>query len=204
MKKKKYVLMIITMSLSLVACGKVAKQTNNEAVIQFEEIQNSDNDVVNSIANPWITSDKQGVFDATGFTMDAPEGATDVNYSYMADGKLAQMTYVYEDADWVYRIQPTESLTDISGMNYTWVSDMPGKVSGMEAEYMGYSEHAEDSEYIDDMFFVQVVYWYDNIAGVTYSLSASGKNIDGMDIEVYAENLYSQVQSEIDGNTDTE
>lgn len=195
MKKRKYVLMIATMSLSLVACGKAAEQTNNEVVVQVEEIQNTDNDVVANIGNPWTTSDKQGVFDATGFNMDAPEGATDVNYSYMVDGKMAQLTYVYEGAEWVYRIQPTESLTDISGMNYTWISDTQGKVSGLEAEYMGYSEQAENSEYIDDMFFVQVVNWYDNAAGVTYSLSASGMNLDGMDIEVYAENIYSQVQN---------
>lgn len=190
MKKQVCALMLAIMSLSLVACAKTTEQNNDKVDVQIEEVNNTDNEVVNNIANPWTTTDKQGVLDATGFNMEEPDGATDVDYSYMAEGKMAQLTYVYEGADWVYRIQPTEALTDISGMNYTWISDMAGEVSGLEAKYMGYSEQDEESEYIDDMFFVQVVNWYDDAKGVTYSLSASGKNIDGMDIQVYAENLY--------------
>lgn len=158
MKKNIYILLIVTMALCLVACGKTEKNSEVET---------------------------------TGVDMKAPEGATDVNYSYKAEEQLSELTYVYEGADWVYRIQPTEAIKDISGMNYDWISETPGKVSDMEAEYKGYSEQAEDSEYIDDMFFVQVVNWYDDEAGVTYSLSASGKNIDGMDIGVYAEKHYS-------------
>lgn len=180
MKNRSYALIIAAISLSLVACGQTAEPTNSEIIVNE--------------SNPWTTSDKQGVFDATGFNLIAPEGATDVNYSYVADEGIAQLTYVYEGADWVYRIRSAQALSDISGMNYEWITDIPGQVSGLEAKYTAYSEQAEDSEYIDDMFYVQVVNWYDDAAGVTYSLSASGTNIDGIDIESYAENLYSLVQ----------
>ncbi len=179
MKKILSVLMIAVMLLGISACGKTADQNNDVNGESFA-----------GLANPWTESDKQGVFAALGFTMEAPEGATDVVYSYMAEGKMAQLRYVYEGADWVYRIQPTDALEDISGMYCDWISDTPGKVSGMEAEFMGYSEQPEDSEYLDDMHFVQVVNWYDANAKVTYSLSASGQNIDGMDIGVYAESMF--------------
>lgn len=200
MKKKRVMLMVAAMSLSLVACGEIAEQPKSDAGVQVVEQQDSEDSVQveviqdaedgANVANPWTTSDKQGVIDATGFAMQAPEGATDVKYSYMSDEKMAQMTYVYEGADWVYRIQPTGSLTDISGMNYEWFTDMSGTVSGMDAEFKGYSEQNGDSGFIDDMYFVQVVNWYDSAAGATYSLSASGMNLDGMDIGVYAENIY--------------
>lgn len=203
MKKRTLVLLAAAMTLSLVACGKQAEQPVSEIVVENENIENDNGEdkeepVVN-VANPWTTTNKQGVLDAIGFSMDAPEGATDIEYSYMADGKMAQLVYVYEGADWVYRIQPADALKDISGMNYTWISETPGKVSGLEAQYLAYSEQAEDSEFIDDMYFVQVVNWYDDVAGVAYSLSASGCNLDGMDIQVYAENLYKPLQGDVDG-----
>lgn len=191
--KKGIVITLLLMSISLAACGKTAEQKDNNVVEEIEEVKEEtkeEKEEVANVANPWTISDKQGILDATGFEMNAPDGATDVEYSYMADGKMAQMAYVYEDADWVYRIQPTEALTDISGMNYSWIVNMPGEVSGQEAQYLGYSEQAEDSEFIDDMFFVMVVNWYDANAKATYSLSASGCNLDGMDIQVYAENIY--------------
>lgn len=197
MKKRICALMITAIAFGLVACDNSAKQMSGEEVIITEDNQGGDSavetsteDIVTNIGNPWTATDKQGVLDATGFYLEAPEGASEANYSYMAEGKMAQLTYIYEGADWVYRIQPTDVLTDISGMNFTWISDEPGKVADMDAEYMGYSEQAEDSEYIDDMFFVQVVNWYDDASKATYSLSVSGRNIDGMDIECYAEQSY--------------
>lgn len=57
---------------------------------------------------------------------------------------------------------------------------------------MGYSEAKEDSEYIDDLYCVHVVNWYD--AGLSYSLSACGYDLNGMDIQVYAEQIYEASQ----------
>ena len=43
---------------------------------------------------------------------------------------------------------------------------------------------------------VQLVNWYDAVTGVTYSLSASGTDLDGMDLQVYAEAVYQPLQGE--------
>lgn len=195
MKRKIVVLMCGMMLLSLVACGKTAEQSNDKADTQTEKVKVT---AAAKRANPWTISDKRGIYNATGFNMEAPQGATKVSYSYMAKGLMAQLSYVYEDVEWVYRIQPTGQLKDISGMNYDWISDEPGEVAGFEAEYLGYSKPDEDSEFIDDLYVVQVVNWYDDETEVTHSLSASGTNLDGMDIQVYAEELYAVTMRESD------
>ena len=140
------------------------------------------------IANPWTESDREGVQQATGFDIAVPDEATDASYSYSVDG-MAQLRYVYKGSDWTYRIQKTDKLTDISGMYYDWVVQEPGKVGDMDAEYFAYSDATEDTEFIDDVFAVHVVNWYDTGEGATHSLSAAGKTLDGMDIQAIAEGM---------------
>lgn len=149
-----------------------------------------------TIANPWTNSDEKGVLEATGFDLTAPVGAMDVNYSYMAESKLAEMTYNLDGASWVYRVKASLQLEDISGMNYSWIINEEGKVSGRPANYMVYTEANENTEYIDSAEGVMVVNWYDIVTGVTYSLSASGTDLNGMDIQVYAEQIYVPLQGE--------
>lgn len=145
------------------------------------------------IANPWTTTDKQGVLEATGFAMAAPIDATEVVYSYMntdtGEGKLAQMKYTINQTQWIYRMQSTDALTDISGMAYQWDVEFEGEVAGYEAVYYAYSDASPEQETIDDVFCVHVVNWYDTTNAVTYSLSATGTDLNGMDIQVYAERL---------------
>ncbi len=140
--------------------------------------------------NPWITSDKEGVLAATGFEMEAPEGATDVLYYYLEDEKLAQMDYSLDGMTFVYRMQMADEFTDISGMEYDWDSENDGTVSNREAKYYSYvGSDTEDS--------VQMVNWYDIVPGVMYSLSATGSDLDGMDIQYYAENIFVPLQDDV-------
>ena len=175
--KKRCGLIIILALLSLCGCG--AEKANTA-----------------TIANPWTDSDEKGVLEATGFDLVAPEGATDVIYSYMEEDKMAQVTYNLDNASWVYRVKPANSLEDISGMNYEWKYNDNGTVSGREAVYMAWSDAPENAEYIDSTQSVQVVNWYDVVPGVTYSLSASGTDLNGMDIQVFAEQLFVPLQGE--------
>ncbi len=141
------------------------------------------------IANPWIETDSKGVLEATGFDVTAPEDATDVVYSYMESTGTAQVKYVQNGHDWNYRVQATDGLSDISGMYYEWVVQEPCSINGFEGMSLAYSDATEDTQYIDDVFAAHVVYWYDSEEGATHSLSVAGKDIDGLDIEVVAENL---------------
>ncbi len=187
--KQKLFSVLTVMALSaalLTGCGSVSQQ---EDTIDPQEQE---------IANPWTDSDEQGVAEATGFDMAAPDGASEVAYSYMAEGALAQMCYELDGAHWVYRMQATDALTDISGMEFQWMSEEEGNVSWMAANYYAYvsEDGSADS--------VQLVNWYDAVTGVTYSLSASGEDLDGMDIQVIAENLYVSLQGEATDDPDAD
>ncbi len=195
--KKKIVLTFTALTIGAAAvtgCGKSTAQettTVAEATTAAEattEAGATEGDM--QIANPWTTSDKEGVLAATGFEMEAPEGATDVIYSYLEEDKLAQMDYVLDGMTFVYRMQMTDEFTDISGMEYQWDSEDDGDVSGREAKYYAYvGSDVEDS--------VQTVNWYDVVPGVMYSLSAMGSDLDGMDIQYYAENIFVPLQGDV-------
>jgi hypothetical protein len=145
------------------------------------------------LANPWTESDRDGVIEATGFEMDAPEGATDVFYSYMEEGKLAQMTYTLNGEEWTYRMQMTSEFTDLSGMNYEWTSVEDGTVSGRTAKYYYYGTGDLNNTEVND---VEVVNWYDIVPGIMYSLSVTGPDLNGLDIQVVAENMFVPLQGE--------
>ena len=143
-----------------------------------------------SVSNPWTDSDREGVLAATGFDLNVPDEAENVVYSYMEADKLAQVSYVMNDHDWTYRVQPTDGLQDISGMYYEWVAEEDTNVADCEAEIKAYVENNGDPDNLDDMFSVQVLNWYDATEGATHSVSISGRAVDGLDLSVYAEDMW--------------
>lgn len=184
-------LAVLTVGMMIFA-GCSSNKGSEEQSAEAAETTETTEAAEQEIANPWTQSDEQGVAEATGFEIAAPEGATDVSYSYMAEGKMAQMTYVLNEIKWTYRMQMADALTDISGMEYTWASEEKGTVSEREAMYYSYCAPEDGTE--DD---VQVVNWYDVVPGVVYSLSATAKDLDGMDIQAYAESLFVPLQGEV-------
>ncbi len=186
-----------TSNSSATAESETSAEESTAAETKAEETEvESEEDALTGdvqIANPWTESDKAGVLEATGFEMDAPDGAEDVVYSYMAESGLAQMAYILNGEEWNYRMQPADELTDISGCYYEWTSVDDGTVSGRPAKYYYcVSEDLNDTETKD----VEVVNWYDVVPGVTYSLSVSGGDLNGLDIQVVAENIFKPLQGE--------
>ena len=172
MKKNIGLVFVATLILtSLVSCGKKEDTTST------------------TIANPWVDSDRAGVLEATGFDLPTQEGATDVAYCYTTEGNLAQVRYTIGQNEWTYRVETTEALEDISGMYYEWVTNEKETLKGHDAQLLAYSDATEDTEFIDDVFAVHVVNWYDESEGATHSLSVAGKDVDGLDIEVIVENM---------------
>lgn len=197
MKKWKLIIAGVLCASSLMACGakpdaQTDKKTEKQAETQVEadvDIDAKEDEQVN-YPNPWVESDRQGVVEATSYELDPLEGATDVVYSYLTDLCLAQVTFKKDGCDWVYRVQPTDSLEDISGMNYKWDSVDDAAVLKYKGEFKAYSDATEDTEYIDDVNVVQVLNWYDTDLKATRSLSVSGTGVNGLDLEVIAGDLY--------------
>jgi len=182
-KKLALVLTVMVMCLAMLAGYAFALGQESQNGEDISASQNAE------LANPWTETDAQGLADATGFEMAAPEGAEDLSYSYMKEAGLAQLRYVQNETKWVYRIQMTGEAADISGMAYQWTNQEEGDVSGRPALYCAYvgSEEEED---------VQLVLWYDDVPGAAYSLSASGKDLDGLDIQACAESLFAPLQGD--------
>lgn len=193
-------MMVIAVSTAwMTGCGSTSGTAAGEGTSSAEVWENTqetgesdaaDGESSTELANPWTESDEQGVAEATGFDMTPPEGAENVAYSYLADENLAQMSYELDDAQWVYRMQSADALTDISGLYMDWTGE-EGTVSGREAMYYGQCD--PNDETTDD---VMLVSWYDAVTGVTYSLSATGTDLNGMDIQAYAEELYVPLQGD--------
>lgn len=190
--KRKTVLALTAVALSaamMVGCSSSSVASSSAS----QSAESASASASTEIANPWTESDREGVAAATGFDMAAPDEAEDVSYSYMSDGSMAQMCYTLYGASWTYRMQFADELTDISGCYYDWTLTEEGTVSGLEAVYYDYTDGDLNKVEFDD---VQVVNWYDAVAGVTYSLCATSPDLNGLDIQVCAENLYTPLQGE--------
>lgn len=181
---------ILFFTLTFILCGCSAKSNEENSNEVF-------------IGNPWMDTDEKGIYEATGYNIKVPNDATDVHYSYCEEEKMAQVSYQMDSTYWTYRIKESSEAEDISGMYYEWNVSEEGTVSGKEATYMYYSDASEDSEYIDDVEYVQVVNWFDDVNKVSYSLSASGTDLNGMDIQVYAEQIYEPLQNEEIGSVNS-
>lgn len=192
MKKKiMLALMVMAMGAMVMAGCSAESGTDTDTDTDATPSESAAVSEQTEIANPWTESDQQGVEEATGFIMTAPEGATEVSYSYMSDNGMAQMEYTLDGTAWTYRMQQADALTDISGLAYEWTAEEEGSVSGMAATYSTYT--ASDNGTDND---VQVVNWYDAVVGVTYSLSAVSGDLDGIDMQACAEQLYVTMQGE--------
>lgn len=206
MKKMIAGFLLGTMVFMLVACAPQNKVTEaTEADIQKVDTTEAGTQEAESIAidapeeetyagmsgmaNPWVDSDKLGVFEATGFDLVAPTGAANVAYSYMPSTGMAQMNFTMDNAMWVYRVQPTDALEDISGIYCEWNYTGETKVAGMDAMEYSYAS-TPAGEFIDNMDCTRVINWYDAQNKVTHSLSVIGKDLNGMDTALYAEKLF--------------
>lgn len=191
--KKRCLVAALAMGLSvsmLAGCGKSGAFVVDQpdAIVTITEDEDS-SEVTVGIENPWVDTNQEGVLEATGLNIYIPEEATNAQYSYMKTDDMAQVTFSYfGNDDWTFRMQKTDMLMDISGLYYEWVFQESVTVSGHEAMDYAYVEGDDGSGFIDDLFGVQMINWYDDTTGITYSLSVSGMNLNGMDIQAIAEN----------------
>ncbi|MCR4843078.1 MAG: hypothetical protein K5840_07450, partial [Eubacterium sp.] len=76
---------------------------------------------------------------------------------------------------------------DISGYNYAWENEEEGEVSGLSAVIKSATDGDQQ---------VRVINWVDVVPGLSFSLATTGSDLDGLDIEVIAEQVYVCVQGD--------
>ena len=190
--------MVVTAVALCTGCGDTAE--DNKAAVE-NEISNEaaaagDNDDV-SIPNPMKETDADGTMQTLGVRFGVPDGAENVRY-YIIDDEMAQMSFVLDSTEFTARIKPSAEFEDISGMYYDWNAvDDSWKVGYCDAKAMSYISETEDD--------AMVLLWYDVTPGLMYSISAVSGDLDGLDLSVYADQVYIPVQGDSDGDViDTE
>ncbi len=73
------------------------------------------------MANPWkYDVSEQDVENLTGRAFTVPEGASEVAYGIMEQGKLGEMNFKLDGKSFCARMKPSEGFEDISGLYYEW------------------------------------------------------------------------------------
>lgn len=203
MRKFLAVLLLFAMVFMLAACGSKSKapeaeepktnsseivdpktdtETKEEAAPQAPESSQGEVYQGFGMENPWVDADgPEAVLEATGFALKAPAEAVNIAYSYNTEAVVAQLNYNLDDIMWVYRMQHTEALEDISGIYCEWdyVGDTTfGDMNAMEFSYV--SDPTDDQSAAQDC--VRIFSWFDAENKVTHCLAALGPDLNGLDI----------------------
>lgn len=134
----------IMLTMCLCACGQTK-------TVEPENI---------GMPNPLHESDRAGVLNATGFELNPPEGAEDIQYFYIdSESPIAELRFVLDGRKYMYRAKGAVEFEDISGMYFDWAEESGGSVLGRDAKI----SLIPGSE--------GIVLWYDIAPGVMYSLS---------------------------------
>ena len=122
--KFKMLLLVMLMgvfALAMCACGNSSDNTSDD----------NGNGGTTGVANPFHETDAAGLVEATGISLEAPEGATDVLYQYCegidGSGKFAEVDFTLDGNEFCYRAQ----LTDVTSI--TVGADVAEGDEGMDA-----------------------------------------------------------------------
>ena len=187
--------MVILAAVLCTGCTGASASEDNSVAVEAETSDDApvtdDNDDV-SIPNPMKETDADGIMQAMGVRFGVPDGAENVRYVIIND-EMAQMSFELDSTEFTARIKPSAEFEDISGMYYDWTfTDDSWKVGYCDAKAMSYISETEDD--------AMVLLWYDVVPGLMYSISAVSGDLDGLDLSVYAEQVYIPMQGDSDGD----
>ncbi len=178
----------VLMAGALTACS-FNVSTSSETILTSESetvIETEASEAISGMANPWTDSDKQGVYDATGFYLVVPEDASFAYYSYNEQIGMAQVMYGLDAVDYVVRAQHTDEAEDISGNYYEWAEETTGTVGNCPATF--YVNVHDDTTPV-----LRMVTWYDESTGTSYSFSINSMTETDNDIQAEAEAVFAQM-----------
>ena len=134
------------------------------------------------IANPVVQSDSEEILEVLGIRFNEPEGASGVRYSIIG-GKTAQMDFVWNGVECTARISGEPSFTDISGMYFSWKSEISTKIERCDA-VVKLAESGGST--------TGVCMWYDTVPGLMCSVSMKNDATQEL-LEAIARQVYTIV-----------
>lgn len=132
------------------------------------------------MANPWIDTTQQDLETRTGMHLRAPEEAENLLWRVLVTADLAEMRFTFAGTEYTVRAIQAEYYRDISGMYYSWVDEQECRIGGCIG--MLQVTWSVDEKVI-------LCQWYDEAAGVMYSLAGRGMDFDEADVLAVAETV---------------
>ena len=165
----------------------------------FTDSQNVNEDKENrnvGMINPWIDVNEDQATKGMTNPFKAPEGAKNIVWqTFVSDSpseqevKFVQLLFTMDGADFCAReYEGIADNSDISGMYYDWTITDKDTLSnwgdgGITCTTSSYVRDDNDPNSYDAM----LVEWYDPEKWIKYSLSATGKDLNGLDLVAIAD-----------------
>ena len=112
------------------------------------------------LPNPVRDVTSEEMINETGISFVIPEGVTDEIYSIITmEADISQVQFTLDGIEYCYRIQPSDELSDISGMHYEWTVNSIVELPYAEAEV-----HFNEGE-------AGIILWYSAVMGLICSVS---------------------------------
>ncbi len=138
-----------------------------------------------SLANPWLDLDAEQLRELAGKAFRLPEGAENAVYRWLDSERMAEIQFTWNSGEYCFRAKPVMpeqgDSPDISGLYYDWESEEEVSVGG----YSGYLVQAKTGS----EEWTERCQWYDEDAGMTYALSVTAADVDGLDLTAVAEQI---------------
>lgn len=158
--KENKVLFLLLASVCVIFCTSGCSSQKKKNGLPESDGRAADGTAL-GIANPVVQSDPEEILEVLGIRFNEPEGASRVRYSIIG-GKTAQMDFVWKGVECTARISGEPSFTDISGMYFSWKSEINTNV-GRCAATVKLAETGGST--------TGVCLWYDIVPGLMCSVS---------------------------------
>lgn len=132
------------------------------------------------LPNPVQESTAEDIAKELNVKFAVPDGAKNIRYSVIA-GNLAQMDFIWNEAECTARIKPDAESEDISGFYYNWQNETPCTVG----ENAGIAKW----QITDVGEVVGICLWQNKASNLTYSVSMK-KNADSEKLIALANYIY--------------
>lgn len=169
-KMKKTLILISIFMIMLVSCSGKKSAVNANA-----------NKTI-GLPNPVQESTAEDIAKELNVKFAVPDGAKNIHYSII-EGKLAQMDFIWNEAECTARIQRAAESEDISGFYYNWSNETPCTV-GANAGIAKW-QITEVGE------VVGICLWQNKASNLTYSVSMK-KNADSEKLIALANDIYDE------------
>ncbi len=166
---KKTLILISIFMMTLASCSGKNKTTDKAPGKQTV-----------GLPNPIQESSAEEIAEQLSVKFAVPDGTKDVRYSIIA-GNLAQMDFIWNDAECTARIQRNAESKDISGFYYNWSNETPCNVGENTATVKW--QITEIGE------VVGICIWQNKASNLTYSVSMK-KNANSEKLAALANAVY--------------